>query len=70
VLSEALDRPVYYQPISLFSRREALAGSGLEPYQITHTLSLFSNLNAPHDDNCAVACVPQITGVWRHARWR
>lgn len=46
VLSEALDRPVGYQPISLFTAREALAGSGLEPYQITHTLSLFSNLNA------------------------
>jgi NAD(P)H dehydrogenase (quinone) len=37
---------VDYQPISLFTTRETLAGSGLEPYQITHTLSLFSNLNA------------------------
>jgi uncharacterized protein YbjT (DUF2867 family) len=46
VLSDVLDRPVGYQPISLFTAREALAGSGLEPYQITHTLSLFSNLNA------------------------
>ncbi|MFC4906671.1 NAD(P)H-binding protein [Actinomadura gamaensis] len=46
VLSDALDRPVGYQPISLSTAREALAGSGLEPYQITHTLSLFSNLNA------------------------
>jgi NAD(P)H dehydrogenase (quinone) len=46
VLSEALGRPVEYQPISLSATREALAGLGLEPYQITHTLSLFSNLNA------------------------
>ena len=46
VLSSALDRPVDYQPISLLTARTALAGGGLEPYQITHTLSLFSNLNA------------------------
>lgn len=46
VLSEALGRPIEYQPISLSATREALAGAGLEPYQITHTLSLFSNLNA------------------------
>jgi uncharacterized protein YbjT (DUF2867 family) len=46
VLSDTLDRPVDYQPISLSATREALAGSGLEPYQITHTLSLFSTLNA------------------------
>ncbi|GAA3679952.1 SDR family oxidoreductase [Nonomuraea antimicrobica] len=46
VLGEALGRPVGYQPISLFSTRETLAGSGLEPYRITHTLSLFANLNA------------------------
>ncbi|MEO3797429.1 NAD(P)H-binding protein [Nonomuraea sp. B10E15] len=45
-LSDALDRPVGYQPISLSAMREALAGSGQEPYQITHTLSLFSNLSA------------------------
>jgi uncharacterized protein YbjT (DUF2867 family) len=46
VLSDALDRRVAYRPISLFTTREALAGSGLEPYQITHALSLFSNLSA------------------------
>ncbi|MEU0566234.1 hypothetical protein ABZ297_12675 [Nonomuraea sp. NPDC005983] len=45
-LSIALDRQIDYQPISLSVSREALAGSGLEPYQITHTLSLFSNLMA------------------------
>ncbi|MBE3016030.1 hypothetical protein IL992_43810 [Microbispora sp. NEAU-D428] len=46
MLSDALGRPVYYQPISLSAAREALAGSGLEPYQITHTLSIFSNIGA------------------------
>ncbi|WP_049563739.1 NmrA family NAD(P)-binding protein [Nonomuraea sp. SBT364] len=46
VLSDVLDRPVGYQPVSLSTMREVLAGSGLEPYQITHTLSLFSNLGA------------------------
>lgn len=46
VLSDALGRPVDYQPISLLTTRNALADSGLAPYQITHTLSLFSNLNA------------------------
>lgn len=45
-LSDALNRPVGYQPISLSATREALAGGGLEPYRITHTLSLLSNLNA------------------------
>ncbi|GLW99295.1 NAD(P)H-binding protein [Microtetraspora sp. NBRC 16547] len=46
VLSDALDRPVHYQPISLSTTRKALADSGLEPYQITHTLSIFSNISA------------------------
>ncbi|MBN6057994.1 NmrA family NAD(P)-binding protein [Nonomuraea sp. RK-328] len=46
VLSDALDRRVDYHPISLFATRTALAGSGLEPYRIAHTISLFSNLNA------------------------
>ncbi|MER6943221.1 NmrA family NAD(P)-binding protein [Nonomuraea sp. NPDC000554] len=45
-LSAALDRRIDYQPIPLSVARAALAGSGLEPYQITHTLSLFSNLMA------------------------
>ncbi|MEV0200002.1 NmrA family NAD(P)-binding protein [Nonomuraea sp. NPDC050691] len=46
VLSDALDRRVGYHPISLSTTRAALAGSGLEPYQIAHTISLLSNLNA------------------------
>ncbi|MEN3537414.1 NmrA family NAD(P)-binding protein [Microbispora sp. ZYX-F-249] len=46
VLSDALNRPVCYRPIPLSVAREALAGSGLEPYQITHTLSIFSNIGA------------------------
>ena len=45
-LSDALDRPVTYEPMSLAATREALAGFGLEPYQVAHTLSLFSNINA------------------------
>ncbi|GLY90252.1 NAD(P)H-binding protein [Actinoallomurus iriomotensis] len=57
VLSDALHRPVDYQPISLSAVREALAGSGLEPYQITHTLSLFANLGA----GCLQACDTDLT---------
>ncbi|MFG1702552.1 NmrA family NAD(P)-binding protein [Nonomuraea sp. M3C6] len=43
VLTGALGRTVEYRAIPLFDTRAALAGSGLEPYQITHTISLFSN---------------------------
>lgn len=46
VLTEALGRQVRYQPISIADARGALAGSGLEPYQVTHTLSVFSNIGA------------------------
>ncbi|NUW35918.1 NAD(P)H-binding protein [Nonomuraea sp. SMC257] len=45
-LSDALDRRVDYQPMSLSTARTALTGLGLEPYQTAHTISLFSNLNA------------------------
>jgi NAD(P)H dehydrogenase (quinone) len=45
-LTKALGRTVEYRSVSLFDTRNALAGSGLEPYQITHTISLFSNVNA------------------------
>ncbi|MCU1642305.1 MAG: dehydrogenase (quinone) [Nocardia sp.] len=45
-LGEALGRPVRYQDISLTEVRNGLSGSGLQPYQIGHTLSLFSNLKA------------------------
>ncbi|NJP42200.1 Rossmann-fold NAD(P)-binding domain-containing protein [Actinacidiphila epipremni] len=45
-LTTALGRPVGYRPASLAETRAGLAGSGLEPYQITHALSLFSNVIA------------------------
>ena len=45
-LAEALGRPVAYRPASLTETRAALDGSGLEAYQITHALSLFSNVIA------------------------
>ena len=45
-LTEALGRPVAYRPASLTETRAALDGSGLEAYQITHALSLFSNVIA------------------------
>lgn len=45
-LTTTLGREVEYRPASLSDAREALAGLGLEPYQITHTLSLFSNAGA------------------------
>jgi uncharacterized protein YbjT (DUF2867 family) len=46
ILSESFGRPVSYAPISLGEMRNILQGSELEPYQITHTLSLFANLGA------------------------
>ncbi|MFI0450939.1 NmrA family NAD(P)-binding protein [Actinomadura sp. 6N118] len=46
ILTTALGRPVDYQTVSLSDTRALLAGSGLEPYQIGHTLSLFSNIKA------------------------
>ncbi|MFI0898466.1 NmrA family NAD(P)-binding protein [Streptomyces sp. NPDC020983] len=45
-LTGALGRPVAYRPASLAETRAGLEGSGLEPYQVTHTLSLFSNVIA------------------------
>jgi NAD(P)H dehydrogenase (quinone) len=46
VMTGALGRAVEYRPVSLSDTRAALAGSGLEPYQIGHTLSLFANVGA------------------------
>ncbi|MFI6320864.1 NAD(P)H-binding protein [Nonomuraea sp. NPDC050556] len=46
ILTETLNQEITYQSVSLSDTREALSVSGLEPYQITHTISLFSNLKA------------------------
>jgi uncharacterized protein YbjT (DUF2867 family) len=46
VLTSALGRTVEYRTVSLYDTRKALEGSGLEPYQVAHSLSLFSNANA------------------------
>lgn len=46
VLAAALDRPVVYEDVSLHTLRTGLTGSGLEPYQIGHTISVFANLKA------------------------
>ncbi|MEZ0112568.1 uncharacterized protein YbjT (DUF2867 family) [Catenulispora sp. EB89] len=46
ILTEELGRPIAYRPASLTETRAALAGSSLEPYQITHALSLYSNVIA------------------------
>ena len=45
-LTRALGRTVAYQTVPLFDTRKALADSGLEPYQIAHTISFFSNAGA------------------------
>lgn len=45
-LAESLGRPVEYRSVSLTATREGLQGSGLLPYQVTHTLSLFANVKA------------------------
>jgi uncharacterized protein YbjT (DUF2867 family) len=46
VLTAALGRPISYRPASLTETRALLDGSGLEPYQIAHTISAFSNIIA------------------------
>ncbi|MEY9926219.1 uncharacterized protein YbjT (DUF2867 family) [Catenulispora sp. GP43] len=46
ILAEVLGRPVAYHAASLAETRAALEGGGPEPYQITHALSLFSNVIA------------------------
>jgi NAD(P)H dehydrogenase (quinone) len=46
MLSSALDRRIEYRAVSLAQARQDLAGSGLEPYQLAHTISLFSNVGA------------------------
>ncbi|SHL04181.1 NmrA family NAD(P)-binding protein [Actinacidiphila paucisporea] len=46
VLAGSLGRPVAYRAASLAEARAGLDGSGLEPYQVTHALSLFSNVIA------------------------
>lgn len=46
VLTEVLGRTVAYRPVSLSDTRAALADSGLEPYRIGHSLSLFANVGA------------------------
>jgi NAD(P)H dehydrogenase (quinone) len=46
VLTEALGRTVDYQSVSLHDLRKLLAGSGMEPYQVGHAISLFSNVKA------------------------
>lgn len=45
-LAGALGRPVAYRPASLAETRAGLEGSGLAPYQVAHSLSLFSNVIA------------------------
>jgi NAD(P)H dehydrogenase (quinone) len=62
-LTEALGRPVTYQPLSLAGMRQALAAGDLEPYQVGHTLSLFANiaaglLDSPGDDLAALLPTP------------
>jgi NAD(P)H dehydrogenase (quinone) len=46
MLSSALNRPIEYRPVSLGQAREDLADKGLAPYQLAHTISLFSNVGA------------------------
>src|SRR3981081_3516707 len=45
-LAETLGRPVRYEPASLGDTRDTLTSSGLQPYQVAHTVSMFSNINA------------------------
>lgn len=45
-LTGSLGRPVEYRSASLSDTRDGLRGTGLLPYQITHTLSIFANIKA------------------------
>ena len=45
-LAATLGRPVRYEPVPLAQAREALTASGLEPYQVSHAVSMFSNIGA------------------------
>ncbi|MGH3889607.1 MAG: hypothetical protein ACRDSZ_24105 [Pseudonocardiaceae bacterium] len=35
-----------YEPVPLAQARKALTASGLEPYQVSHAVSMFSNVGA------------------------
>ncbi|WAZ21558.1 NmrA family NAD(P)-binding protein [Streptomyces cinnabarinus] len=61
LLTERYGRPVAYRPTSLTDARTALAGHGLEDYQITHTLSLLSNMAAGFLE-AKVSDVPELLG--------
>ncbi|CAL9556881.1 NmrA family NAD(P)-binding protein [Streptomyces sp. enrichment culture] len=63
VLTEALGRPVRYEPTALSDVREPLAANGQLPYQIGHTVSIFANhragwLTADHSDLPALLDAP------------
>lgn len=45
-LATVLERPVGYRSATLTETRRVLSGSGLEPYRIGHSISLFSNVMA------------------------
>lgn len=45
-LAETLGRSIRYEPASLGDTRTALTSGGLQPYQVDHTISMFSNINA------------------------
>jgi hypothetical protein len=45
-LAQALERPVRYEPDGWATREPNSLTAGLEPYQIGHTMSLLSNVNA------------------------
>ncbi|MEV3939116.1 NmrA family NAD(P)-binding protein [Glycomyces sp. NPDC049804] len=45
-LAASLGRPVEYRSASLSEARAGLQGTGLLPYQATHTISIFANIKA------------------------
>jgi NAD(P)H dehydrogenase (quinone) len=45
-LAETLGRPIRYEPAPLGDTRATLTSGGLQPYQVDHTVSMFSNINA------------------------
>ena len=68
ILAEISARPITYRAVTLAEARIALNGSGLEPYQIGHALSLFSNVIAGRTEAAGSDLPKLLRGPARPAR--
>jgi len=60
ILAETAARPVTYRPVTLAESRIGLNGSGLEPYQIGHAVSFFSNVIAGRAEASTGSDLPKL----------